>query len=301
MNKKILITLFSILSIVVISSAVFATFNGTSSTNDKVIISNELVLDINDTYVKLDCSNIDVNKYIQLVEKYLNTYHFIDGMIDTSNIKIESYDNNLDSISEIVLSNSDMIAVINSKTDELISYINQKTNFEKNSLSKAEINEVALGIFENIDNIQNYKIISLTQFDDEIYQAKFCKKYGKYINPGELISFSFAPQTREILTFSKKSIPFANNSIQIDENTSREIARKYFEQSSATDMSLSLEIVVPNYCLTNSLDTNQVYKKAVETRLAYVYRFNNPSHTEIYIDCTTGEVIGIDMMLGGDF
>ena len=78
-------------------------------------------------------------------------------------------------------------------------------------------------------------------------------------------------------------------------------AEKYLTKSTATDMDVSIEIVIPNYSLKTNLEYNQVYKNPTETRLAYVYKFNNDSQTMLYIDCSTGEVIGCDMLLGGDF
>ena len=44
-----------------------------------------------------------------------------------------------------------------------------------------------------------------------------------------------------------------------------------------------------------------IYVKIGETRQAYVAKFNNESASTLYIDATTGEIIGGDMILGGEY
>ena len=81
----------------------------------------------------------------------------------------------------------------------------------------------------------------------------------------------------------------------------RTIAKKYLEKSVATEMTISLDIVMPNYGLNDALLDGRLYKHANQTRLAYVCSFNNEAQTKIYIDCTTGEAIGTSRLLGGEF
>ena len=66
-------------------------------------------------------------------------------------------------------------------------------------------------------------------------------------------------------------------------------------------MKIYLNIVMPNVGLKPILPDTRVYKEAKETRLAYVCEFNNEARTKIYIDCTTGEAIGMSRVLGGEF
>lgn len=311
MNKKILIiSLAAIFLIILISSIVFADSINKISQKTKELNLKDTV-NIDDTYIKLDSKNTkgtnSMNKEneiakIKVADKYLETFKLTNKKINTANTTVEVYKNNLNNITEAVISNSDMIVTLNNDTGELISYINNKTSFEKNTLSKASVQTKALEILKNIDNSNEYELISLEQFDEEIYQAKFGKRYGKYINPGELISFSFAPQTSEIVTFAQKSVPFANNEVKLSEEDARKIVQDYLEKSTATEISsISLEIVQPNYALNEKLENGNLYKNPNQTRLAYVCNFNNSAQTKIYIDCTTGEAIGADLLLGGDF
>lgn len=311
MNKKILIILSgAIFLIILISSIVFANSINKDAQEIKELNLKDTV-NIDDTYIKLDSKNTksassmnreDEIAKMKVANKYLETFKLTDKKINTTDTKIEVYRNNLENITETVISNPDMIVTLNNDTGKLISYINNKTNFEKNTLSKASIESKALEMLSNIANSNEYKLIMLEQFDEEIYRAKFAKTYGKYVNPGELVSFSFAPQTSEVVTFAQKSVPFANNEIKLSESDAKKIAEKYLEKSTASEISsISLEIVQPNSNLAEPLPNGQVYKNATQTRLAYVCNFNNSSKTQIYIDCTTGEAIGADMILGGDF
>jgi hypothetical protein len=276
-------------------------------TNDKSEINLKNTISIDDSYVKVNTNSKSLNALntassIQKADTYLTTFKLTDKKIDTTDTTVSIYQNNLDSITETVISNKDMIVKLNSKTGELISYISNETNFEKNTLSEKEIEKKALKILKNIANPEEYELILLEQFDDEIYRVKFSKKYGEHVNPGELISFSFAPQTSEIITFAQKSVPFANNQVILTEENARQIAEQYLDKSKATAISsVSLEIVKPNSGLEQPLTNGQLYIKSQETRLAYVFTFNNSARTKIFIDSTTGQAIGMDKTLGGDF
>lgn len=303
MNKKIIIiSSCIILLLIIMSSLVLA-----SLTNDKSEINLKNTISIDDSYVKVNTNSRSLNSLstatsIQKADTYLTTFKLTDKKIDTTDTTVSVYQNNLDSITETVISNKDMIVKLNSETGELISYISNETEFEKNTLSEKEVETKALEILKNIANPNEYELILLEQFDDEIYRVQFAKKYGELVNEGELISFSFAPQTSEIVTFAQKSVPFANNQVTLTEENARQIAQQYLDKSTATAISsVSLDIIQPNSGLEPALTNGQVYVKDNQTRLAYIFTFSNSAETQIYIDCTTGEAIGTDKILGGDF
>ena len=66
-------------------------------------------------------------------------------------------------------------------------------------------------------------------------------------------------------------------------------------------MTIELDIVRPNYFYSELNGDDSIYVKIPETRKAYVARFNNEAESEVYIDATTGEVIGGNMILGGEY
>lgn len=307
MNRKFLIISACVILVLAIgTSIVLANFN---AKENKVAISKDII-DMDDSYVKVNTDDLNEKSLsatrnencIQSANNYLTTFNLTDKRINANDSKIEIYQNNLENRTELVISNSDMIMKLNNETGKLISFINNKTNFEENLLTDEEIRSKAFQILETVTDSEDYELIMLKPFDEEIYRAKFAKKYGNYINIGELVSFSFAPQTSEIVTFVQKDIPFSNNQIKISQQEAREVVEQYLDKSIATDIeSVVIKIVQPNHGLKEALSNDKIYKNATQTRLAYVYTFNNSDETQIYIDCTTGEAIGTDKILGGDF
>ena len=139
------------------------------------------------------------------------------------------------------------------------------------------------------------------KFDEEIWRACFAKKYNGMINEGESVKFSFCPKTNEIVTLAINRTKYANNTVEISKDTATKIAEKYLNKSTATDMDIDLEIVRPNYFYNELNGDESIYVKIGETRQAYVAKFNNESASTLYIDATTGEIIGGDMILGGEY
>ncbi len=297
MNKKILILSLCVIFIIVASTIVLANFNNNTREIKGELNLNETTT-IEESYVKIERNNIDADKYIKIANNYLTNLKITDKRFENTDTKIEFYQDNILSREEVSISNKDMLIKLESETGALLTYINQKTEFEKNEFSENEVKEKTLEIFKNVANVNEFEMILLEKFDEELYLAKFCKKYDNYINPGEVISISFAPQTSEIVTFTETYMPFANNNVEISNEDARQNAEQYLKKSVATDMEITLEIVMPNYGLNKALFDGRVYKSANQTRLAYICRFNNEAKTEIYIDATTGEAIGTSRILG---
>lgn len=300
MNKKILIISLSALLGIAGSSLVFANF----SSQEKVVTEK---LDLTKTtsaqnaYKKIATTNAEVQKYTAIGNNYLANLNITNKSFDSSNTKVEIYEDNIENQTEIIISDSNKQIKLNKDTGKVISYIQKNTTFEKVNLKEENIKEKALELFDSINGFSGYELFSLEQFDEQIYLAKFCKKYGDLFNPGEMICIGFSPVASEIVTFSQKSIPYANNEVKLSIADAREAASPYLESSVATDMDITLKIVEPNYGLQPVLSEGKLYVKANQTRLAYVCKFNNSAKTIVYIDCTTGEAIGTDYILGGEF
>lgn len=130
--------------------------------------------------------------------------------------------------------------------------------------------------------------------------AKSFKKYGKYINSGEMISFSFLPQENKIAGYTKREIPFANNEIKLTEGEAKQMAQNYLKENlkknEIEEMKVTIEIVNPSIDTRKSLGVGQVYTVAKQTRLAYVCEFNDSYQTTVKVDCTTGDILGYDML-----
>lgn len=237
--------------------------------------------------------DIDKDKYIQLANTYLNNLGINDKTFD-SEAEVTK-ENKSAILTEITVSNSDMMVVINGKNDELYSYFNKKVDYQKNTLSEDEVEDMAFEILTSIANPDEYKLVEFWQFDEDVYQAKFFKKYGDFVNPGERIGLSFVPENSEIVTLTKTSQSFADNEIVISEEEAKEIAIRHLENNAEVD--ISIEIVLPNYVLKNVFKESLIYRELSKTRLAYVCKFDDLNKTQIYIDATTGSIIGEDMVI----
>lgn len=314
MKKKIIISLTIIaIFLIIICTVIFTKAHVLTKTNENTttasvpkILTGEKISSVGEGYVEITTNeNIsDKASNSNLANKVLTQYNInslSNESISTDNLTVKQYNNVLEGRKETVMSNDYFRITLNTDTDELISYLNQKNKFPKNTLKKDKIQEAATEIFEklNISNSQQYEFTDIEQFDDEIWRAGFVKKEGDLIDQNNSVKFSFSPQTKEILTLAINHVKYANNSILISKDTADNIAKQYFSKTNATEIASSdIEIVRPNYYYEDNRDSG-IYVKIPQTIKAYVYTFNNTSKNKIYIDCTTGEVIGGDSMLGG--
>lgn len=225
---------------------------------------------------------------VELANTYLDTYKFTDKRFSIENVEIKNYKYDLDDIEVISIYDSDISVEIEKDTNRLLSFMGDiSDDLKKCNLSEKEIEKRAWELLKKFANIDDYKLNSLDQFDEEIYMAKFAKKYGEYANIGECINFSFAPQTSELIGFHRKYIPFANNKIILKEEHAKKIATQNVGEIEYTEIDVSLEIV--------RIDKMKRYKN--ETRLAYVCKFNDKYENEVYVDCTTGVILGMSQLL----
>lgn len=225
---------------------------------------------------------------VELANTYLDTYKFTDKRFSIETTEIRNYKNDIDNIEVISVYNSDISVEIDKNTNQFLSFRNGiSDNLKKCNLSEQEIEKRAWELLGKYANVDDYKLNSLDQFDEEIYMAKFAKKYGEYANMGECINFSFAPQTLELIGFHKKYIPFANNKIILKEEHAKKIATQNVGEIEYTEIDVSIEIV--------SIDRRKRYKN--ETRLAYICKFNDKYENEVYVDCTTGVILGMSQLL----
>ena len=90
-------------------------------------------------------------------------------------------------------------------------------------------------------------------------------------------------------------IKYENNSIILTEDEAKSIAQKHIN-SDIVDS--NIEIVIPNYSLEKN---SNIYKNINRARKAYVITLDDTLKTKIYIDATTGDAIGCNNPLGGEW
>lgn len=297
-KKRRRVLIYFVLAIVCITLAIIRiTFKADiEEENGKLELFD--VINIDETRVELTDKKVDREKYINLANRQLEDLNLTDKRFESNeNTKISAYKNNKEFLEEICLSDDNMNVTINSKNDELIDYRKKNINFKKNTFNEDKVKEKALEILKSFQMDSEYELTILNEFDDEIYMAKFFKKHGNYINRGEMISFSFSPEENKIAGYAKKDIPFANNEIKITEEQAKKTAKEYLKNMETTEMDITIKIVIPTLDTNKSLGFSQVYTNAKQTRLAYVCEFDDTYKTTVYVDCTTGEIIGYDMLM----
>jgi len=291
MKKHLIVSVVAIsLLVAIVGITIFA--------NNSRILTPSTPVDLNQTYVE-NATTSSKEDIIQIANQLLDKYNITVPHTENASIEVKQYTNNLKGREETSVSSKDYIVTYNTTTQDFISYINNKTSFEKVTMGKSDIKAVALEIFNNIksDEFSNYTLTFLEAFDDEIYRAKFTKKYGDLLNNAESISFSFAPQSKEIVTFAVNRCLYADNEIIITEIEAREIASNFKNIYNSNKVTVKIEIVKPNHFYSEISEENKLYKDSTVCRKAYVIYANDIVNTRIYVDCTTGEIIGGDQNL----
>lgn len=309
-KKTFIILLLVLIATVILGTLAFATI-GNNEEQEK-ILTGKKIMSVQESYKEVEDSSKSIsnskavtndNAVLNKANEYLENINVDSTTFTTQNSTIQKFNNALESKQELVISNEKATIKIDSQTGELLSFVNNKNNFTVNTLSDTAIQQKAIEIFNNLDNIdkENYKLLYVEKFDDEIWRAGFGKKYGDLINSAESVKFSFCPQTSEIVTLAVNRIEFDDNKIVISENDARRIAQPYLNKSIATNMDIKVEIVNPNYFYEEASDDGSIYANINRTRRAYICTFNNESKSQVFIDCTTGEVIGGNMIAGGEY
>lgn len=305
MKRKVIIFSLCIIAITILGTVVLATINNNENQN-KILTGNK-VASVGETYTEISSPNriIGGNTNVSTLEKanqYLKEIN-VNTTFTTENSTVKRFNNALDSKKEVMISNNDATIKIDNQTGDLITYINNKEKFTVNSLDDTAVKEKAIKIFNNLNNIykNNYELIYLEKFDDEIWRVGFAKKYNNLVNKSENIKFSFCPETEEIVTLVINNTEFDNNEIVLTENDARNIAQPYLNKSIANNMNIKIEIVKPNYFYAEKSKDDSIYTNINRTRRAYVCTFDNEAESKVYIDCTTGEIIGGDINVGGEY
>lgn len=292
MKNKFKIFCIVLLSIILALTVVFAT-------DDKQIdiISKDETINVENGYEK--------KELVQNARKSENIKYFLNEInVSHNNFEnIKSYEvkDNINDLELIEYSNDDFILSVNKKTNELRSYINNKTSFPKCNLSKNEVESKAIELFSTfkIKDKKDYILNYVAKFDDEIWRANFVKSNDGLKNPGEAINIAFAPTTNEIITLAIIKNEYNNNEIKISEEDALKIAQKYINKSVTPKVKeVKIDIIKPNQMFKKVVE-NKMYKHINKMRKSYVIILENDS--KIYVDVTTGEILGGDCILGGEF
>lgn len=300
----IAIMIFFVIALICYFKIVSYAVNNSEKNDTNLILTGEKI-DKNKTLYKI----VDNNKYDKkLLEDRLNEYinkisqyNNIDlKELEKSQYKIDFQRDELMGKTECVYEFSDFFIALDANNGNLIYYTEKSPKLKPCEINKEEIEKMSKEIFEqlDLDSSTKMQLTSVSEFTEEIWTAKFDKYYGELVNPGESIRISFSPQNKHIVNMVILNYTYENNEILISKDKAYEIAKEYMKKTSAKDMTVDIKIVQPNYYWYEN--TNEVYKPYYKLRKAYVFTCNNDAKVEIYVDCTTGEVIGGNSIIGGN-
>ena len=155
-------------------------------------------------------------------------------------------------------------------------------------MEKAE--KVAKTIMETnelLENDENYKFVEVTERTTYYPTAWFEDNVN---NKSMFIIFN--PDSEEIIAIGTKPIPVSeNNEIKINEETAKNVAKNKVNKTDREILTVELKEVIPNHMF---LQAGYFYSELNIKRNAYVITFDTVSQLQVFVDATTGEVIGGD-------
>lgn len=298
MKKRII---FISISVVVLLFTMIMLVQAVIQENEqKKILTGETLASVEEINKKIEKrGSLTEKESVTLANEYINKIiNKQVSMISNEPNKVEYFDNGIKSRKEAIITMGSERITINANTGEFLSYLCVGLEGKENKKSEEEIREMANNILvqSGLVNPKEYVLYELTEFDETTWSAWFAKDDEGIVNLSDNVKFSFMPMTNEIIVLARGNVSYDNNEVIITVKEAKKIAKKYMEKVSASDMVVQLDIVVPNYYWEEHT-TNSIYKDITRSRKSYVITFNDESQTKVYIDCTTGEVIGGDSIL----
>lgn len=302
-SKKIILLIAIVLAMIILGSV--AVFAKESGIRDLILAKGKKLSreDAISSIVSIDKNNAKISEEeaVELAKKYEEnltidySLKYDDERIKLGNfLKLDKYANKTYWEIETAYAHT----TIDATTGELILTLSKKINYERFAGKEEEASRIAESLFSDLkikDTYKEYKINGIEQFDDELWIANFSKDYDGLKNNFESVKLVFSPTNKEVKIVSIiENGTFENNAIEITEEQAVATAKENVNIDAKCNV--KLEIVMPNYFFEDAEDY-LLYEKNNNPRTAYVVEFDNEEHTRVYIDATTGEIIGGDVAL----
>lgn len=274
-----------------ISVAIFA-FNEQSSVMGRMKKYNEIeIVEELSGYNSTHQRNIsfDDSSEQDSLKEYMKKNQLIHE--DESDLKIQAITNNITNEKYYRLTGEGARIEVLQGNGQLRSYINTKpteyidgTSFDKEKITNAANDILASNELLKVN--QNYKLIEIEE-SSTYYPTAWFQDNEKQ----KLMFIIFNPDSQEIMAIGTKAIPVSeNNEIKIDANTAKNIAMKQVNLTEEYVFSIKQSEVVPNQMFLES----GYYSNLNIKRNAYIICFDNDWKLQVYVDATTGEIIGGD-------
>lgn len=301
MKKNIIIT--SLLTITFVALSVISIFAYTSIKESSIDANMKLLnigigdsVTISENIDEIELTDDEINnlieKYKKVISKTENTLKINSSKniskLTNDSIKKVINDNKTNSKLLKIETNDGYGITINTKTGNLKNIISRENNYEKNTMSKTEIEKIALEIYKNFElkEYSGYDLLSLGQFDDELWTAVFCKSYNGILSEYESVKITFSPMSKEIKSVGIFDEPNEQNEVII----TKEQAEKIAEEFLMIDV-IDSELAIKRY---NKLyeDMEKYLDYSQSTIIRNVWNVSLENGNTIFIDATTGNIVG---------
>ena len=199
---------------------------------------------------------------------------------------------NITETTEFELSTSEYKLKLNLVTGEILSFNDLKnTRYKKTKKTKEQVQEISDEIIAKLNLPTQYTCVYIYPFDDELWGVTYQAQYGEHINATQQIKMYFSPEENKVSIFSaigNTKLILGDNKQEKSLQETKKTAENLAKKNKTEVFRETIKIVEANYFWVDNskTDNTNIY------RLAYVFTCNNAEYTKIFIDATTGEVIG---------
>ncbi len=283
-RKIIVITILAIilLSLATISVMAFVKKQG---------IMDKMTVYSNKETVKNIQEQTDMAKIEETAKNYLQSNKLVES--ENEEYEVQLINDNVSNEQYYRIQGNGARIEILKENGEVKSYIKASpSNYVQGTIYDIEtVENVAKEIFEEgqlVKNKANCNFIEITENLNYFPTAWFEDKTNN-----RMLFVTFNPDNKEIVNMGSKSIILSeNNEVKIDENTAKSIAMKKMSKTLDDIISVELKDVEPNAAFIEIEDGKYYFSESKTKRKAYVVKFNTTSKIEVYVDATTGEIIG---------
>lgn len=209
-----------------------------------------------------------------------------------------------------VITNKKYEIKIDAETGKLVSYYDGTIDDSKITATANEntAKEVVMVLYSALSIDNDYELKSLQKIsianNSCLWQADFCKQYDGIYNNYQCIRITFIPEIKKIKMLNIFDEEFENNPIIITKDEAIETVKTKLQGEKINNVNCELKIEKMNplvYMQDHPLSGNQVYRLERVVRKVWsvqctIKRNNIEQQEKYYIDVTTGEIIGGDII-----
>lgn len=260
MKKNVIIFISASIILLLATIIVYAQTSTSSSSEQEEAVTSEMINASSGILSKLDSTG-EITETTVLEDKYLDkTFYQVSN--DKYSIKLDSSSNLVGIYSKYI------------QTEEVT-----------DKLDKASVQAYLENKYAELDLPSEYELIYLEQFDDEIWEADFEKKYDDFYNKYESVKMYFIPETDEIVALTIFDEETNSTDTTVSEEEAILTASQNLGIDSADIVSSELSVEKANTYYDDSNSDSSLHTSWV---------LETSDNTYIYVDANSNSIIGGD-------